>query len=278
LLASFRPLDHVFTGICEDDEVRRSWIGQIHQSSKLSSAHIHFLMQPTGSDSGDLSALLEKMIIKAGGWGAKQVVADVELDSETFNHFRRAGFSVLTKHKVYKWTMPLQDTPQVQRRWRIWNKTDIHKMRGLYFTIVPPLIQPVEPLSRREMLGLVNYNPSGDLLAYADLIYGPIGAWVLPFIHPQVTENITDLLSQLLLDLPNLAGRPVYITARSYQPWIEGALENISGEAGPEQALMVRYLALRQRVREEVTYAPIENGEREPTVSIAPIRGNREKL
>lgn len=271
-------MDHVFTGLCEDDGVHRSWVGQIHQSPMLSSAHIHYLLYPDSGDSGDLTALLENMVIEAGGWGAKQVVADVDLDSETFIHFRKAGFSVLAKHKVFKLTMPLDFVPQLASRWQIWNKMDIHKMRGLYFTLVPPLIQSVEPLSRREMLGLVYYDPSGELQAYADLVYGPIGAWVLPFIHPQAAENITDLLAQLVLDLPDLAGRPVYLTARSYQPWIESSLENISGEVGSEQALMVRYMALRQRVRAGVTFAPIKNGEPEPTISLSPIRQHREKM
>ncbi len=278
LLASIRPLDHVFTGICEDDQIHQSWIGQIHQSPRLTSAHIHYLLQPADGDSRDFCALLENLIVKAGGWGAKQVVADVEPDSETFVQFRRAGFSVLAKHKIFKLTLPLEGEQKLEGRWRIWNKTDIHKMRGLYFTLVPPLIQPVEPLTRREMLGLVYYDPSGELLAYADLVYGPIGAWVLPFIHPQATENMSDLLAQLLLDLPDLAGRPVYITARSYQPWIEGALKQISAKESPEQALMVRYLALRQRVRAEVTFAPIENSEPEPTIPLAPIKRHREKL
>ncbi len=263
-------MDHVFTALCEDDEFHRSWLGQIHQSPKLSSAHIHYLLQPESGDFGDLRILLENMVIEAGGWGAKQVIADVDPDSETFVHFKKAGFALLAKHKVYKLTRPVEDMdPQLGGRWQIWNKRDIHKMRSLYFTLVPPLIQPVEPVSRREMLGLVYYDSSGELLAYADLVYGPIGVWVLPFIHPQAVENITDLLAQLVLDLPDLAGRSVYITARSYQPWIEGALENMAGEEGREQALMVRYMALRQRVRASVTFAPIENGEPEPTIPLA---------
>jgi hypothetical protein len=237
---------------------------------------MHFLLQPEDGDSGDFNALLETLIVEAGGWGAKQIVADVQPDSEIYLQFKRAGFSVLAKHKVFNFTESTGYTPELRQRWRIWCSEDIHKMRSLYFTLVPPLIQPVEPLTRREMLGLVYYNESGELQAYADLVYGPVGAWVIPFIHPQATENIPDLLAQLLMDLPDLAGRSVYITARSYQPWIESALENLFGEVSSEQALMVRYLALYQRIRSEFVFAPLENGEPEPTVPLAPIKKQKE--
>lgn len=222
--------------------------------------------------------MLEGLIIKAGQWGSKQIVAEMTPDSDMFLQFKQAGFSVLAKHRIFKFNLPMDYQPKTNRSWRLWNSADVHKMRNLYFTLVPPLIQPVEPLSRREMLGLVYYDASGELQAYADLVYGPVGAWVLPFVHPQATENITDLLAQLCLDLPELANRPIYITARSYQPWIESALENLSGETSPELALMVRYLALRQRVNAEWTFAALENGKPEPTIPLAPIKRHREGL
>jgi hypothetical protein len=66
------------------------------------------------------------------------------------------------------------------------------------------------------------------------------------------------------------------MTARSYQPWIENALENLSGEAGPEQAVMVRYLAIRQRVHADLSFASLENGKPEPTAPLTPIQGHQE--
>jgi len=276
LFASIHSLDRVFTGVGDPGGDSQSWVGQIHKSPKLSSVHIHFLLKPEKGGSGELITLLESLIVEAGGWGAKQIVAEIRPDSDTFFQFRKVGFSVLAKHRVYKYDLPLAYHPKLRKKWRIWNSEDIHKMRGLYFTIVPPLIQPIEPLTRREMLGLVYYDDSGDLQAYADLVYGPVGVWVLPLIHPQTTEKIADLLARLILDLPDLTGRSVYVTARSYQPWIESALENLSGQVSPEQALMVRYLALRQRANVELNYAVLENGKPETTLPLTPIERHQE--
>lgn len=215
---------------------------------------------------------MEGLIVKAGHWGAKQVLADLDLDSALFSQFRKASFSVLAKQRVFRFQGESPAIPELIGRWRLWNGEDIPAVRALYATLVPPLIQPIEPLTRLQMLGMVYDDGSGAVQAYADMVYGPVGVWVLPFIHPQSVENITDLLTQLLITLPDLAGRPVYMTARSYQPWIENALENLPGDAGPEQAVMVRYLAVRQRVHADLSFSVLENGNPEPTVPLAPIQ------
>ena len=275
LLASVHSADHVFTGVHEPDEDTISWVGQIHQSPKLSSAQIHFVLPPKEDVSQDLIPLLEGLIVEAGHWGAKQIFLDLALDSDLFSQFRKAGFSVLAKHRVYKFDALQVPASDLSGRWRLWTSEDIPAMRALYSMLVPPLIRSVEPVTRLEMLGLVYDDGSGDLQAYADMVYGPVGVWVLPFIHPQAVENTADLLTQLVNSLPDLVGRPVYLTARSYQPWIENALDTLPVEIGQEQALMVRYLAIRQRVRTELPFATLENGNPEPTVPLAPIKRHR---
>jgi hypothetical protein len=141
--------------------------------------------------------------------------------------------------------------------------------------LVPPLIQPIEPLTRLETLGMVCYDEKGELQAFADLVYGPVGVWVLPFVHPQSSSDTTGILLQLVLDLPDVGGRPVYLASRSYQPWIDSALETSPAERGSEQALLVRYIALRQRVTSTLTFSQVENGQAEPTYPVTPITGNK---
>ncbi len=276
-LFTIRPTDHHFTGVYQPSEGADKSIAQIYQSSKMSSAHINFLLQPTPGNPQDLVIILEGLIKKASHWGAKQVVADLDIDSPYFTGFRQAGFSVLAKQKIFECPAPEKADDNGEQQWRIWNSADIHAMRCLYHTLVPPLVQPVEPMTRREMLGLVYYDGKGNLQAYADLVYGPKGVWILPVIHPQVKADIAELLNQMLLALPDRNGRSVYVTARSYQPWVEHAMLEASHSAdpGPEQALLVRYMALRQRVKSEFAFAAIENGNREPTIPLAPIKNQR---
>jgi len=272
LLASFHSIDHVFTGKHESDRLKQSWLGQIHQSPRLSSAYIHYLLPPESGDLEGLIPLLEGLTLEAVGWGAKQVIANILPDSDIFLHMRRAGFSVLAKHRMFKFKSLNSPMTQLRGKWRIWTSEDIHDMRILYAALVPPLIQPIEPLTRLEMLGMVYDDGSGEIQAFADLVYGPAGVWVLPFVNPQTVEDTSDLLANLLSALPDVAGRPVVVTARSYQPWIENALSSLPGEAGLEQTLMVRYLALRQRVTQDLPFAALENGKPEPMAPLAPIQ------
>jgi hypothetical protein len=271
VLFAFHPTDHRYTGVCEPSDEQGHCIAQIYQSTKMNSAHINYLLQPGETDSQCLVPLLEALIKKAGGWGAKQVIADMNTDSPYFVQFRQAGFSVLAKQNVFKCIPPGEPLRHSPINWRIWSSADVSMMRCLYHTLVPPLVQPVEPLTRRDTLGLVCYDEKGDLQAYADLVYGPVGVWVLPIVHPQTKIDMTELLAQMLQAIPERNERPVYVTSRSYQPWVEHALFDLSLEALPEQALLVRYLAHRQRVKAEFSFSAVENGNREPTLPLAPI-------
>jgi len=274
LVTSIRPTDHVFTGVYQPGGETERLIGQVYQSPNMSSAYLSYILRSENTDPQDIVIFLEGVIEHVGGWGAKQVVADLDIASEDFTYFRQTGFSVLAKQRVYKCLSTERRKPVLERGWQTWNSDDIPVMQRLYQTLVPPLIQPVEPLTRREMLGLVYYDEQGVLQAYTDLVYGPVGIWALPMIHPRVSENISDLLAQMLLDLPERSGRPIFIAVRSYQPWVEQALENLNTHPGPEQALLVRYLALQQRVEPEFTFASIDNGKPEPTIPLAPIKAS----
>lgn len=251
-------------------------IGQIHQTPKVSTAYLHYLLLSEPVDESGFTVLMDRLVKEAGYWGAKQVMGEVEPETDLFRYLRQAGFSIWAKQRIFRILNPEKIKGSPDHPWQIWTNADVPAMRSLYATLVPPLIQPVEPLTRRERLGLVCYAPSGELQAYADLVYGPAGIWVLPMVHPNAGNTIQALMTQLISDLPDTAGRPVHVSIRNYQPWIEGALRRIADDESPEQALMVRHLALRQRVTAILELSPLDNGSPEPTVPIAPIRAARE--
>ena len=267
-----RPADRIFTGSYRSEDESERVIGQVRQSPNLTSAYLSFIYTTDQADPQNLVCFLEGVIKQVGEWGAKQVVADLEISSEQFPNFRRAGFSVLAKQRVYRCRPVISKNTVLGIGWRTWTSVDIPAVQRLYSAIVPPLLQPVEPLTRRESLGLVYFDEAGELQAYADLVYGPVGVWVLPMIHPRTSGQTTQLLMQLLHDLPGVNSRSVYLAVRSYQPWVEEALVKINSSPGPEQALLVRYLTLQQRVVPEFSLSAIENGKAEPTMPVAPIK------
>lgn len=249
-------------------------MGQVYQSPKISSAQIHFLLT-SGGAARDLTPLLEGLVKEAGAWGAKQVVAEISPESEIYPELRQAGFFVFAKQRLFKIDSEPTLSPGLERHWRLWNSDDIPAMRVLYHALVPALMRSVEPLTRLEKLGLVYYDDAGELQAFVDLVYGPVGIWVLPFINPQSSVDMADLLVQLVQDLPDPGGRPVYLAARSYQPWIENALDSLGVQSSPEQALVAKYLALRQPERAELAFQGLHNGNAEPTFPITPIKNRQ---
>jgi hypothetical protein len=131
------------------------------------------------------------------------------------------------------------------------------------------MVQPMENLQEKRPQGLI-YRGKGELIAYADLSYGPRGICVQPYVHPNA-ENIPDLLTRLVASVPVQAGRPVYLMARSYQGWLEASLEGLDVEVGPRQALMAKHLAITARALQPLRIPGLENGRAEPSAPIIQV-------
>ncbi len=107
-------------------------------------------------------------------------------------------------------------------------------------------MQSAEPFPANGITRLV-YRQDGDMLAYADASSGPHGIYLQPVIHPAV-ENPDAILAGLLSRQPSSPQRPIYVAARSYQAWIEPSLQRLHGQVSPRFALLVKHLAVAQRV------------------------------
>ena len=87
----------------------------------------------------------------------------------------------------------------------------------------------------------------------------------LDSVDPADIQNITELVSDLLYNLPNRHSRPVYFCIRSYQSWLENALEDLQADPGPMQVVMVKHLAVAKKVRNSFAIPTLESGTQEIT-------------
>ncbi|HEX9012986.1 MAG TPA: hypothetical protein VF813_05700, partial [Anaerolineaceae bacterium] len=132
-------------------------------------------------------------------------------------------------------------------------------------------VQSIESPPAHASRGLV-YQPGSDLLAYADLVYGPLGIWVQPFIHPS-SEDVMSLLDRMVHAVPYRRGRQLYVCVRSYQSWFESSLEELGAARGERQALMVKHLAIAERQTQSLRIPALQNHRAEnatPVVNIDP--------
>jgi hypothetical protein len=120
----------------------------------------------------------------------------------------------------------------------------------------------------RALTGLV-YEQTGELLAYIEPTYGPRGIYLQPLIHPAV-DDVLRLVRSFLSGLSFHLGRPVYLSIRSYQAWLENALSELDVEVSERQALMVKHLVVQQRAP---AFAAARNGSfesRQPAMLVTP--------
>ena len=193
-----------------------------------------------------ITGILENLIQASGTWQVRYLLCDLPVDSDFLPSFRRADFNIWARQRLFCFTGTIASPDSTKYPWHSWNSNDIKAMMGLHRNLVPKLFQNIEPLTRQSMLGLVLYDERNTLLGYADLEYGPRGIWVQPFLLPEADDP--QILLDLLAHLPATFQRPVSICARSYQPWLEDMLSQLPAEAGEEQALLVHYLVIQEKL------------------------------
>lgn len=257
----------VFTAVSQNDNKEGpTIIGQIMHVLGSSFAHLTFVTPEEAFDTPALPELLEYMIAFSGRRGALRLLADVDEKTGTYEVLRKASFAIYTRQRIWQLTRQVKSkTPS--SKWRQATRQDALAIRLLYNNLVPGLVQQIEPFSTNQRPRGLVYQQGEDLLAFVELRYGHRGIWAQPFVHPD-TQDIVEHFFDLLHALANRGGRPVYICIRSYQAWLEPAVEELGAEAGSRQAVMVKNMASLQKAFQAYTVPVLEGGQPEATTSI----------
>jgi hypothetical protein len=233
-MAMFSYLDprrYIYTAIASN--AGDSLMGQVILNTNETSARLTF-MAPLENINGLTLALLDHLTMQAGTWRAFHLLAEVDENSPVFRSLRQSGFSVYAWQRI--WKLPKKDENSDTGGWRPVNEIDWPAVQSLHTQIVPPLIQPVDTLPKQAS-GLVCRSKE-QLQAYVSVYRGPRGVWFQPLVPPDC-----ECSPERLAGLSSRGNRPVYVCVRSYQAWLESALEDLGAEAGMRQAVMVKRLA-----------------------------------
>jgi hypothetical protein len=259
-MAYFNPQRHIYTAVDEENGVKL--FGGITQSNGDSFAKLLYLAPAPYLSHSGLPPLIEHLTIEAGKWGVFQVLAEVDETGDIFPALRLAGFSVYAWQRV--WDVSHIMPGDAASGWIVAQSVNMPAVQALYHQIVPPLLQPVEPTPKR-VVGLVCAEGSK---CYVNISYGINGILLTPLIHPEATD-VAAKLANLLKYLPDRRNRPVYLCVRSYQAWLEPALEDLGARAAERQAVMVKHL-VRMVKDEQAVLATQPAG-----VSVQPSRVSR---
>lgn len=267
ILSSVAPGAGIFTSVCEQGENEdESLIGQTMQTQGSPLAQMTFLAPRPALAGKDFSTLIEYMVVQAGERGALRLLADVEEHCEAFEPLRKLGFAIYSRQRIWKFPEQVNGNSQTIT-WRTATDQDIIPVRALYNNIAPGLVQQAENFPLERLRGMV-YWKGDNLQGYAEFKYGHKGIWVKPLVHPDVQE-LTKMLSGLLHNIPNRYARPVYVCVRTYQSWLDAALEELGAEASPPQAVMVKHLAISTKQTRPYALPALEGGRPEISAPIA---------
>ncbi len=273
LISFIGPGLRIFTYYCENSsDPARPIIGQVTYSSAAPYARLSFMAPEDALEQPELTALTEYIVSQVGQLGVYHILADVDESNPVFQLLRRSGFAIYARQRI--WRLAAEPSGDINTSpWRACRPGDAIGVHSLFCNVVPGLVQQVEPLPKKDLKGVVYYQ-NGELFAYVELKYGRKGIWVQPFVHPDA-QGFDRHLANLLNDLPNRRERPLYICIRSYQSWLEAAVETMGAQPGPQQAVLVRHLAIARRVNQSLPL-PVINGKRiEPTAPLLHIENAR---
>lgn len=270
LISSVTSRTGIFTAVCTGNEKKAddpALIGQISYSSGSQTAHLTFMAPGEELNSPNIQYLIEHLIKHTGELGSLRILADVDEDELAFIGLRRSGFSVYSRQKIWKIDNMAYDQ-ELENPWLPVADSELSEICNLYNSLVPGMVQQVEPFFPERLNGLVLRNAQG-LQAYIDLTYGLRGIWIQPFFHPDI-ENVGERLRQMLSNLPNLLSLPMYVCLRSYQSWLEPALKEFGADVCLNQVAMVKNIAVPLKAHRTIAMTSL-NG-RQPEIT-APIVG-----
>ena len=273
LLSFLAPGVGLITGVINGEAGHPPLIGQAIHSQGSQFAHLTFLAPDIALESPALSALFDYLVSLAGERGAMRLMADVDDRSPAFEALRQASFAIYTRQRIWQLVNPLKQEKKTSG-WRPASERDGPAIRSLYTNIVPGLVQQVEPYGLNKPRGMI-LQQGKDILAYVELKYGYFGIWAQPFVHPDV-EEIAKRLEEFLSELPIRRSRPLYVCVRSYQSWLEPAIEDLGAEPGPRQAVMVKHLAVAQKAARTFALPALEGGS--PEISAPAIRMEKNQI
>jgi hypothetical protein len=256
LFAYVNPVRHIYSAIVNGDEA--SVLGGVIHSRNEPFAKLLFIAPSSQLSHPELPKLIESLSAQAGSWGAFHVLAEVDETSEAFVSLRRAGFSVYAWQRMWDVTEILEADRSVE--WMRVKPVHMPIVQSIYYQIVPPLLQPIEPLPKMALGWLCNEGEK----CYVSATQGVYGIVLSPLIHPEAT-NVGEKLASLIGNLPERRNRPVYVCVRSYQAWLEPVLADLGAKGADRQAVMVKHLA--HMVREGQTASAVPSG-----VSVQPSR------
>ncbi|MCS7249030.1 MAG: hypothetical protein NZ840_12435 [Anaerolineales bacterium] len=262
MLSGLTSIGGLITAVYQTENGGLPLIGQVMQLEGTPWAHLLFLTPQQAINITSLAGIHEHFANVVTPRGALRFLADLDEQSHAYEVLRQVGYVTYARQRIWRLPQSIgRETNKQHTGWRIAEEEDLLAIRSLYHSVVPPLVQQVEPAPAVPLRGLV-YRADHTVLAYVEIRYGQRGIWIQPLFHPDL-PNLRAVWSDLTRQIPYRFARPIYVCVRSYQAWLETILESLGAEAGPHQAVMVKHLSVTRRAVQSLALPLLESGQPE---------------
>ena len=231
------------TFVWSSNGVRSTAFAQLRKGGNQ--ARVYYI-SPSGVDIYEHAAiaLLDEMAQASGSCGVHNMIAEVDEGGPEFQVMRKAGFAVYARQEIFH----LASQPKLAiSTLPVREKTvaDDPGILSLYLSLVPKIVQQVDPPPSKSSAGYVLTNDNGEVAGYLGVARGPRGVLVRPYLPPEEKDVIKDLVAAFLHLEARRFRNGVYVCVRSYQEWMVAALAESGFDLCGQQAVMVKRLVAR---------------------------------
>ncbi len=230
--------------------------------------------------------LLERLCVTAGhNYVQRLFTAVAHQFTEVREIFRQLGFHAYANRTILQLSGPDWNQGTTLAPMRAQSRRDHWAIHKLYGAVTPHIVQHAEARnSRTWLLPLTQrwssmrrrawvLGPDDDLVAYLQILSGPIAHAIMLLMHPAVRDGITDVLRFGLAQLHDT--RTVYLLLREYQQELLEPAQDLGFQPVAEQTLLVKSTVVP--VRRSVLLPALEHS-LEPQVRVPGISASREEL
>jgi hypothetical protein len=262
LLAPLAALTGVFTAAAANDEGRVQALAQAEHRAGAALARCTFVAPHAALNSAAMPELIEHVLKLVGQRGAQGLLAELDEHSAGLDALRTAGFGIYARQRIWKLERPRRGIAG-ESAWRPALERDRLAITLLQSNLLPGQVQQLESDHAR-VDGYVYFRHE-QLMAYAEIRRGGHGIWVQPFVHLDA-EPFHETFLDLVNRLRPRPSRPLYISVRSYQDWLETLLEDEGAQPGPRQVALARRTVVPLKIEKAQRTAPAAHIE--PTMPI----------
>jgi hypothetical protein len=238
--SQFDPAQTVMTILYQRDD-GIDFLGQVRVLSQEKVSHIALLGGSEEIEPDDLTLMIKDLSIRTMRMGCMHLVAEVDHKYPLLEKLKSCGFGVSSWQDIWHFNQQrsVRHETRQPEEWCPLAEVDWWQATQLLQAVTPPISQLIDLPAHYQSRYWVCHKHD-RIIAFADVRYGPQGIWIQPIFDPEVSL-CSDLLHDLIHNLPARLSRPIYISIRSYQSWLFRSVELMDVDYVGHQAILVKH-------------------------------------